>query len=45
MMENAIRALIKKEYDEVSYKVLNIGAANLLPPIPARSASRWTVVT
>jgi hypothetical protein len=31
MMENAIRALIKKEYDEVSYKVLNIGAANLLP--------------
>ncbi len=31
MMENAIRALVKKEYDEVSYKVLNIGAANLLP--------------
>jgi L-gulono-1,4-lactone dehydrogenase len=31
MMENAIRALIKKEYDEVSYKVLNIGAANVLP--------------
>ncbi|MBV9604195.1 MAG: FAD-binding protein [Solirubrobacterales bacterium] len=31
MMENAIRALIKKEYDNVSYKVLNIGAANLLP--------------
>jgi hypothetical protein len=31
MMENAIRALIKKEYDEVSYKVLNIGTANLLP--------------
>jgi hypothetical protein len=31
MMENAIRALIKKEYDEVSYEVLNIGAANLLP--------------
>ena len=31
MMESAIRALIKKEYDEVSYKVLNIGAANLLP--------------
>jgi len=31
MMENAIRALIKQEYDEVSYKVLNIGAANLLP--------------
>ncbi len=31
MMDNAIRALIKKEYDNVSYKVLNIGAANLLP--------------
>jgi len=31
MMDSAIRALIKKEYDEVSYKVLNIGAANLLP--------------
>ena len=31
MLENAMRALIKKEYDEVSYKVLNIGAANLLP--------------
>jgi hypothetical protein len=31
MMENAIRALVKKEYDEVSYKVLNIGTANLLP--------------
>jgi hypothetical protein len=31
MMENAIRALIKNEYDEVSYKVLNIGAANVLP--------------
>jgi hypothetical protein len=31
MMESAIRALIKKEYDNVSYKVLNIGAANDLP--------------
>jgi D-arabinono-1,4-lactone oxidase/FAD binding domain len=31
MMENAIRALVKKEYDNVSYKVLNIGTANLLP--------------
>jgi L-gulono-1,4-lactone dehydrogenase len=31
MMENAIRALVKKQYDEVSYKVLNIGTANLLP--------------
>ena len=35
MMENAIRALIKKEYDEVSYNVLNIGAANLLPAFSA----------
>ena len=31
MMESAMRALIKKEYDGISYKVLNIGAANLLP--------------
>jgi L-gulono-1,4-lactone dehydrogenase len=31
MMESAIKALIKKEYDEVSYEVLNIGMANLLP--------------
>jgi hypothetical protein len=31
MLESSIRALIKKEYDNVSYKVLNIGAANLLP--------------
>jgi len=31
LLESAIRALIKKEYDEVSYKVLNIGAANVLP--------------
>jgi hypothetical protein len=31
MLESAIRALIKREYDEVSYKVLNIGMANLLP--------------
>ena len=31
MLENAMRALIKKEYDNVSYKVLNIGTANLLP--------------
>ena len=29
------RALIKDEYDEVSYKVLNIGAANLLPAYSA----------
>src|SRR5215208_372011 len=31
LLESAIRALIKDEYDEVSYKVLNIGAANVLP--------------
>jgi hypothetical protein len=31
LLENAIRALIKDEYDEVSYEVLNIGAANVLP--------------
>jgi L-gulono-1,4-lactone dehydrogenase len=31
MLESAIRALTKKEYDNVSYEVLNIGAANLLP--------------
>ncbi|MBV9416087.1 MAG: FAD-binding protein [Solirubrobacterales bacterium] len=35
MMEQAIRALVKKEYDEISYKVLNIGAANLLPAYSA----------
>jgi L-gulono-1,4-lactone dehydrogenase len=35
MLENAIRALIKDEYDEVSYKVLNIGAANFLPAYSA----------
>lgn len=35
MLENAIRALVKKEYDEVSYKVLDIGAANLLPAYSA----------
>jgi L-gulono-1,4-lactone dehydrogenase len=35
MMEGAIRALVKKEYDEVSYKVLNIGTANLLPAYSA----------
>ena len=31
LLENAIRALIKDEYDNVSYRVLNIGAANVLP--------------
>lgn len=31
MLDSAMQALVKKEYDEVSYKVLNIGTANLLP--------------
>jgi len=31
MLDSAMRALTKKEYDNVSYKVLNIGTANLLP--------------
>jgi hypothetical protein len=35
LLENAIRALVKDEYDEVSYKVLNIGAANVLPAYSA----------
>jgi len=35
LLENAIRALIKDEYSEVSYKVLNIGAANVLPAYSA----------
>ncbi|HEV7460153.1 MAG TPA: D-arabinono-1,4-lactone oxidase [Solirubrobacteraceae bacterium] len=35
LLENAIRALIKDSYEEVSYKVLNIGAANVLPAYSA----------
>jgi FAD/FMN-containing dehydrogenase len=35
LLESAIRGLIKDEYDEVSYKVLNIGAANVLPAYSA----------
>jgi FAD/FMN-containing dehydrogenase len=35
LLESAIRALVKDEYDEVSYKVLNIGAANVLPAYSA----------
>ena len=31
MLQGAIKALEKKEYDEVSYKVFNIGLANYLP--------------
>jgi hypothetical protein len=35
LLESAIRALIKDSYEEVSYKVLNIGAANVLPAYSA----------
>ena len=35
MLESAIRALIKDEYDNVSHQVLNIGAANVLPAYSA----------
>jgi FAD/FMN-containing dehydrogenase len=35
LLENAIRALVKDEYDDVGYKVLNIGAANVLPAYSA----------
>jgi FAD/FMN-containing dehydrogenase len=35
LLENAIRALVKDSYEEVSYKVLNIGAANVLPAYSA----------
>jgi FAD/FMN-containing dehydrogenase len=35
MLESAIRALVKDEYDNVSHQVLNIGAANVLPAYSA----------
>jgi hypothetical protein len=35
LLESAMRALVKDEYDEVSYKVYNIGSANLVPAISA----------
>ena len=35
LLEDAMRGLKKDEYDEVSYKVLNIGAANVLPAYSA----------
>jgi L-gulono-1,4-lactone dehydrogenase len=38
MLENAIRALIKDQYDNVSYRVLNIGAANVLPAFSSEIA-------
>jgi L-gulono-1,4-lactone dehydrogenase len=31
LLEGSIKALVKDEYDEVSYKVFNIGLANILP--------------
>lgn len=31
LIESAMKALVKKEYDERSYKVFNIGNANLVP--------------
>jgi L-gulono-1,4-lactone dehydrogenase len=31
LLENAIRGLVKDDYENVSYRVLNIGAANVLP--------------
>ena len=31
LLESAMSALVKDEYDNVSYEVLNIGAANILP--------------
>jgi hypothetical protein len=33
LLENAMKALVKDEYDEVSYKVFNIGNANLVPAL------------
>jgi hypothetical protein len=35
LLENAIKALVKDEYDELSYKVFNIGNANLVPAFSA----------
>lgn len=35
MLETAMTALVKDEYDEVSYKVFNIGNANLVPAYSA----------
>jgi hypothetical protein len=35
LLESAMRALVKDEYDEVSYKVFNIGSANLVPAVSA----------
>jgi FAD/FMN-containing dehydrogenase len=35
MLEAAMRALVKKQYDEVSHKVFHIGRANLMPAYSA----------
>jgi hypothetical protein len=35
LIESAMTALVKEEYDEVSYKVFNIGNANLVPAFSA----------
>jgi hypothetical protein len=35
LLEGSIKALVKAEYDEVSYKVFNIGLANILPAYSA----------
>ncbi len=35
LLESAMKALVKDEYDEVSYKVFNIGNANLVPAYSA----------
>jgi L-gulono-1,4-lactone dehydrogenase len=35
LLETAMKALVKDEYDHVSYKVFNIGNANLVPALSA----------
>jgi hypothetical protein len=35
LLESAMKALVKDEYDELSYKVFNIGNANLVPAYSA----------
>jgi hypothetical protein len=35
LLESAMKALVKEEYDELSYKVFNIGNANLVPAYSA----------
>ncbi len=35
LLESAMKALVKDEYDNVSYKVFNIGNANLVPALSA----------